>query len=423
MSAGPLAAQLPRTAENKYADRLPSQINHILGGTTPFLEKYLADRPDRPLRKILDAADAHRVQIIFTQINRDRRNRPILLHHTWRLDTLEYFFPASLVKLPTAALALEKLNRLRYLEGYTDLDIDSEMRVAADPRHPCQVGTESHEFSQKHGFNTLLHNIKDVFLVSGNVASDRLYEFVGQEYLNFQLRIRGYSSATIVKRYGHPCSFAENRHTNPMAFYRNGKLVYEQPPQYNPIRIFQPPGIQRTQIPYGVDLKDDNFISLKDLHEMMLALYLPSTVPREKRFRLRLEDYKLLHRYMSMYPTESSDPAYPAFYSTTRMKYLLYGAGAVTHPFPNIRVFNKVGLAWGFLTDCAYIVDFENNVEFFLSATVYVGDHYERDGFPFFEALGKALYNHELERELRRAQNRRYPGRDLSFYRHDYSGY
>ena len=72
-----------------------------------------------------------------------------------------------------------------------------------------------------------------------------------------------------------------------------------------------------------------------------------------------------------------------------------------------IRIFNKVGDAYGFLTDVAYVVDFKNNIEFMLSATIYCNsddiyndDKYEYDsiGFPFMKNLGKIIYDYELTR-------------------------
>ncbi len=84
----------------------------------------------------------------------------------------------------------------------------------------------------------------------------------------------------------------------------------------------------------------------------------------------------------------------------------MYGGSAPKIP-DNIRIFNKPGDAYGFLTDSAYIVDFENGIEFMVSATIYTNangtfndDNYEYDevGFPFFRELGQALYELELVR-------------------------
>ena len=66
------------------------------------------------------------------------------------------------------------------------------------------------------------------------------------------------------------------------------------------------------------------------------------------------------------------------------------------------------GDAYGFLTDSAYIVDFDNGVEFLLSASIYTNanetfndDNYEYDeiALPFLRDLGTAIYEVELARK------------------------
>jgi hypothetical protein len=84
-----------------------------------------------------------------------------------------------------------------------------------------------------------------------------------------------------------------------------------------------------------------------------------------------------------------------------------------------------VGDAYGFLTDAAYVVDFKNNIEFMLSATIlcnsdgiYNDDQYEYEtvGFPFMKNLGKVIYDYELHRPRKNAP-------DLSLFKIDYSQY
>ena len=74
----------------------------------------------------------------------------------------------------------------------------------------------------------------------------------------------------------------------------------------------------------------------------------------------------------------------------------------------HIRTFNKVGWAYGYLTDVSYIVDFEKGIEFFLTATISVNENqifnddqyeYETIGLPFLSQLGKVLYDYEVQRE------------------------
>ena len=75
---------------------------------------------------------------------------------------------------------------------------------------------------------------------------------------------------------------------------------------------------------------------------------------------------------------------------------------------PNhIRIYNKVGMAYGFLIDNAYIIDVKNNIEFFLTASVYSNDNqtlnddtyeYDQLTLPFLSELGEKIYNYELSR-------------------------
>jgi hypothetical protein len=86
---------------------------------------------------------------------------------------------------------------------------------------------------------------------------------------------------------------------------------------------------------------------------------------------------------------------------------LLFGADHDRIPV-NIRIFNKIGNAYGFLIDNAYIVDFDNNTEFMLSAVIncntngiYNDEEYDYDGlgFPFMKNIGEVIYQYELKRK------------------------
>ncbi|MBC7872855.1 MAG: hypothetical protein H7Y01_02605 [Ferruginibacter sp.] len=113
---------------------------------------------------------------------------------------------------------------------------------------------------------------------------------------------------------------------------------------------------------------------------------------------------------MSQLPTESTFPPYSAdtaSYWPAYCKFLFFGSEKGELP-KNIRIFNKVGDAYGQLTDVAYIVDLEKKIEFFLSATIYCNtdgilndDHYNYNtiGLPFMKHLGRVIHEHELKRK------------------------
>ncbi|MEJ0056329.1 MAG: hypothetical protein WDN75_12110 [Bacteroidota bacterium] len=115
---------------------------------------------------------------------------------------------------------------------------------------------------------------------------------------------------------------------------------------------------------------------------------------------------------MSQLPRETLYPQYDkdtSLYDAV-VKPLMFGDDR--KPIPgNIRIFNKVGGAYGYLVDNAYIVDFDNNAEFMLSVVInvnldgiYNDDKYEykKIGYPFLKNIGQTIYMYELGRKRER---------------------
>jgi hypothetical protein len=75
---------------------------------------------------------------------------------------------------------------------------------------------------------------------------------------------------------------------------------------------------------------------------------------------------------------------------------------------PNIRIFNKCGDSYGFIIDNSYFVDFENKIEYFLTAVIQSNEdkiyndgkyEYESVCYPFLKNLGRAIYDYEMLKE------------------------
>src|SRR5688500_9113689 len=100
-----------------------------------LVETILRNSDDPVTKEVLADPSGYRLQIIYTRIDRDRKNRPRFAHSSYG-DTTAYFNPASMVKLPLAILALEKLNRINRsgVNKYTHIGFDSSYpaQVAAD---------------------------------------------------------------------------------------------------------------------------------------------------------------------------------------------------------------------------------------------------------------------------------------------------
>jgi len=71
-------------------------------------------------KNILKNADKHRVQILYTQIDRDSTNHPHFKSYSYRLNTDRYFYPASTVKLPAAEFLLTAVIQVNENQIYND---------------------------------------------------------------------------------------------------------------------------------------------------------------------------------------------------------------------------------------------------------------------------------------------------------------
>ncbi len=389
--------------------------NRQVSKQTSMIEKILENKPEQ-FKTILDNLGRYRLQILYTQIDRDEQNQPHFTSYTYRVNPQEYFYPASTVKLPGAVVALEKLNELgiNRLDKYTPLQADS----AYAGQSPVRGDSTSAD-----GQASIAHYIKKLFLVSDNDAYNRLYEFVGQQRLNQSLHQKGFKDVQLVHRLDIFLSPDENRHTNPFRFYKNGQVIYEQPLVNNPIPFNQAQFdgmlgkgyIKDDLLMDGpMDFTAKNYISIEALQGILKSVLFPESVPAEQRFNLTEDDYNFLYKYMSMLPRESDYPSYDSKeYPDSYVKFLMYGTSKETIP-DNIRIFNKIGNAYGFLIDNAYIVDFDNNVEFLLTAVILVNENeifndgkykYDTVGYPFMKNLGRAFYEHELKRKKEHLPN------------------
>ncbi len=383
-------------------------------------ERLLRSRPEL-FGEVLKNVEKHEVQILYTQINRDKHNKPSFTSYKYRLDAKQYFYPASTVKLASAILALEKLNDLNIpgLSSHTSLRIDSVC---------CRQTSVAHDSSARDFLPSIAHYIKKIFLVSDNDAHNRLYEFIGQQELNERLWKKGYKDVKLTNRLSWAASPEENRYTNPFTFYEGEKVIHQQPLAFN-AEVYRSKlkttlkgigymrGDSLVQAPK--DFSESNYLSIESLHDILKAVIFPEAVKKKQRFNLTEDDYHLLYTYMSMLPRESDYPKYDttAYYDGYG-KYFMFGDTKARMP-SHIRIFNKVGQAYGFLIDDAYIVDFENKVEFLLTAVIYVNEdgilnddnyEYEDVGIPFLANLGRVIYEYEKKRP------RQYPP-DLSRYR------
>ncbi len=384
-------------------------ISHAQPRTDTLLTKLLANNQNTVFQEVIRHPDTYRLQIIYTQINRDKANKPSFKNYYFRVDSTEYFNPASTVKLPLAALSLEKLNALKnpQITKFTAMQFDSA------------YGGQTKEWYDKtasNGYPSVAHLIKKALLVSENDPYSRMYEFLGQGPLNRSLRAKGYLDTRITHRFVRMTP-EEHRHTNPVRFIQeNGKLIYAQPAAYNTapfdfrrtVKLGRGYYAKDSLVNEPFDFTERNALPLESLQQMLQSVLFPMSVPARQRFNLTESDYRFLHQYLSQFPGETNYPKYDAVqYYDTYVK--SFFRDSLHHQLPDgVRVFNKVGWAYGFLTDASYVVDFKNNIEYMLTATLYVNSdgilnddkyEYENIGTPFLYQLGKTIHQYDVARK------------------------
>lgn len=375
---------------------------------SPLLDSLLHTNP--ALARVLEHPTTYQLQIIYTQINRDAYNVPHFTQHTYHLNPRQYFNPASLVKLPVALLALEKLH---ILPPSVSRNTIMSTGVAGRCQTPVPFAAPADSDRQA----TVGNYIKRMLLVSDNLAYNRLYEFLGQKTINDRLQQLGYPGSRIVRRFA-PCDTAANRSTNPIAFHTaTGDTLYKQPAQTNP-RTPTPPlgpiyagraykaGDRIIHRPY--DFTTANNLPLPDITALLQTALFPEAIPAAQRLQLTPADHAFLRQYLHLTPHASSFTPYatPKYFDAYK-KYLYYGRRPDAQPQSGLRIFNIVGMSHGYLADVAYFADSLHQSEFLLSAVLYVNQdgiindgayEYDSIGEPFLAQLGQLFYQYEAHR-------------------------
>jgi beta-lactamase class A len=381
--------------------------------------RLLAPADTAGLGRVLARPDFYQLQISLVRIRRDARGLAHLARPVrYRVRPRAYFYPASAVKLAAGVLALEKLTRLQ--ASTPSLTLDSPMRT--DSAFAGQSRAER-DTSAASGRPSLGHYLRKMLLVSDNDAYNRLYEFVGPQELNAGLCRLGLHRARLVHRLSVGDGEPGWRHTNPLRFFADTaetQLLLAQPATYwaapmPPARV-RPASLrigqahvnaQGQRVAGPLDLSQKNVFSLSDLQRLLQAVMLPETVPAGRRPHLLPTATARLREALSQLPPQSHSPRYDSLhYPGTYAKFLLGGGGVAPLP-PGVRVYNKIGQAYGFLIDNTYVVDAAHGVEFLLAAVLYVNadgvlndDKYDYDtvGLPFLRDLGRRVYEAELRR-------------------------
>ena len=353
--------------ENSYAQ----SIRSILKNSESELINYVYKNKEK-----------FEVQIILTELKK-RKNGFTIHKKKFNVDKKNYFYPASSIKLPIALLTIEKINE------NPNLNINSEFSIESDSI-----------------ITTFKKEITDLFIISSNESYNRLFEFLGQDYINKKLKQKGFKDFSIYHRLSTKES--DNLKTKEINFYRNGEINQIQKSINNkPLTKLNLKNLNKgigfildNELQNkSMDFSRKNYFSIEELNNILIGLFFPE-VSKNKKFNLSNSQNLLIQKLMSSTPYDMGfdKNIYPNNYN----KFFIYGDkdGMI-----NDHIYNKVGNAYGYSIDNAYIYNKNSDRHFVLTACIYTNannilndNYYEYDeiGIPFLAEIGRFLTNYNI---------------------------
>jgi len=353
--------------ENSYAQ----SIRFILKNSESKLINYVYNNQEK-----------FEVQIILTELKK-RKNGFTIHKKKFNVDKKNYFYPASSIKLPIALLTIEKINE------NPNLNINSEFSIEGDSI-----------------ITTFKKEITDLFIISSNESYNRLFEFLGQDYINKKLKQKGFKDFSIYHRLSTKES--DNLKTKEINFYRNGEINQIQKSINNkPLTKLNLKNLNKgigfildNELQNkSMDFSRKNYFSIEELNNILICLFFPE-VSKNKKFNLSKSQNLLIQKLMSSTPFEMGfdKNIYPNNYN----KFFIYGDkdGMI-----NDNIYNKVGNAYGYSIDNAYIYNKNSDRHFVLTACIYTNannilndNYYEYNeiGIPFLAEIGRFLTNYNI---------------------------
>ena len=375
------------------------------GQKTIIIDSLFKQKPI--LLQVASHPNKYKPQIILTQVNTNQFGERTFTTSSYRAEDTEYFYPASVVKLPASIFAVEKMEKL------SSQGVDLNTRISYDSSNSCQTPLLFDEYTND-STPSIAEFIEKALVVSDNSAYSRLYEFVGPGYFYQRLKEMNMQLACIRHRFSK-CDTIENRYTNQIYFLsERGDTLFTQPAAYFNGPYVQPMPhmtVGKSQIINGKtvskpkDFSHSNALPLSNMHAFLMELIYPESQPFT--YDITEEHRALIREALTICPKDARNKkiASNADFHDNYTNYLFFGNENKSRS-STLEVCNIVGLAYGFMTDIAYVKDPISGVEFFLSATLYTNAsnkfgsgkyEYSTIGFPFMKEIAWTIHQELLD--------------------------
>lgn len=352
---------------------------------------------DNFLTEILKNKEEYEIQIAYTEISRNKDGEPIFKDFEFQVDENKYFYPASAIKLPIVVLTLDKINELR--SSGIDITLKSKILISSNHSKKNEIQLDT--------ITSFQNLIADVFLVSDNYSSNILIDFIGYNYFNTKMSQAGLKNTYL------------NHKFNPDPYVNidwliqtvDKQLISSNQDQIIVTASQNISGLKKGENKFqdgsivsgSLDFSQKNRHSIRDMHNLLKRIIFPSKLDKENVFNLNVEDYDFLRYWMSRYTYEDLGDKFrnDKKYFDSYNKFFIHGKDTVVNN-RNIRVYNKLGQAYGTSIDNAYIRNYQDDIEFFLTATIYTNKNktindniyeYDQTAIPFLSKFSQSIYS------------------------------
>lgn len=372
---------------------------YLFGQKTQFqLDKPLIEHVEESLIEGMDNS-TNQIQLIYA--HPDSSGKKYIVS---KFGRNEYFYPASIVKLPVLLLALEWVNKL------DSPSITEETPFIFNSQFSCIPKRK--QSSYPIDVTNISNCIKKILLVSDNNSYNKLFHLMGRSHIKKELKTKGFMKTQISKSFVG-CDFDEHDNVPGISFIINSSdtIVYRT----DSTIIYKYDSVETEQITLNkfyrkgelsfdtLDFIDNNNLPLGEAFEMLMRLIKPELFDPSERWKITEQQRDFVMKFMSIYPRESNSKKYSKYedYPDSYKKYFMYGFLKKEKIIDPVRIYNIVGLACGFTIDIAYIENQKTKNGFFLAASMFTNKNgkyyngntnYRKQAFPFFTKLGWSIY-------------------------------
>ena len=354
----------------------------------PFLKEIIKDKED------------YEIQVMLTKVNHNN-TKIDFQNYQYQHDENQYFYPASTIKLPIVVLTLKKINELR--SKGSDITLKSKIILN-------NVDNYSN-FKLQDSITSFQNLIADIFLVSDNSASNILIDFIGYNYFNDEMQNAGFDRTYLNHKF-NPDPYVNSTwqisdlDNNIISSINDNQKIIKADDKINGLDKGERRYFNGEILDESLNFSEKNRFSITDMHNLIKYIFYPEIFDKANTFNLNVEDYDFIRYWMSRFTYEDIGEKFIGdenFFETYN-KFFIHGdEQSVSNE--QIRVYNKIGQAYGTSIDNGLIKNYQNNVEFILTSTIYTNKNkvindnlYEYDDIaePFLAKLSRAIYK-ELE--------------------------